>query len=102
MITLTKDEADALANHLEWYIIQEIKDDEDYDNIQYLAALIHVYERCKEESKRKPVKQSYDPLGDTETTTYTSTADIRATIPADDWEQLKRELGVENFCEVKP
>ena len=82
MITLTKDEANALANHLEWYIIQEVKDDEDYDNIQYLAALIHVYERCKEESMK-------------------NTAKVLSDYP-DDWELLKKELGVENFCEVKP
>ena len=75
MITLTKDEADALANHLEWYIIQEVKDDEDYDNIQYLAALIHVYERCKMEQRKN------DPI---------------------EWEKIKKELGIENFCEVKP
>lgn len=82
MITLTKDEADALANHLEWYIIQEVKDDEDYDNIQYLAALLHVYERCKEESMK-------------------NTAKVLSDYP-DGWELLKKELGVDNFCEVKP
>lgn len=82
MITLTKDEADALANHLKWYIIQEVKDDEDYDNIQYLAALLHVYERCKEESMK-------------------NTAKVLSDYP-DGWELLKKELGVENFCEVKP
>lgn len=86
MITLTKDEADALANHLEWYIIQEVKDDEDYDNIQYLAALIHVYERCKEVSE--PLKKA--------------TANIEANFPPDQWEQLKREFGIDTMCEVKP
>ena len=32
MIELTKAEAEALKNHLEWYIIQEIKDSDEYDN----------------------------------------------------------------------
>ena len=48
MIELTKAEAEALANHLEWYILQEIKDDSDYDSIAYLCNLVHVYEKCKE------------------------------------------------------
>lgn len=51
MIELTKAEAETLATHLEWYIIQEIKDDSDYDGIDYLIRLIHVYEKCKEKSK---------------------------------------------------
>ena len=49
MVKLTKDEAEALEDHLEWYIIQEIKDDPDYDNMQRLVSLVHVYEKCKEE-----------------------------------------------------
>ena len=49
MIELTKAEAEALKNHLEWYIIQEVKDDADYDNMQRLVSLVHVYEKCKEE-----------------------------------------------------
>ena len=49
MVELTKDEATCLKNHLEWYIIQEVKDDEDYDNIDFLCNLIHVYEKCKQE-----------------------------------------------------
>jgi len=49
MVELTKDEAEALEDHLEWYIIQEIKDDADYDNMQRLVDLVHVYEKCKRE-----------------------------------------------------
>jgi len=49
MVELTKDEAETLKNHLEFYIIQEIKDDADYDSIDYLTNLIHVYEKCKAE-----------------------------------------------------
>lgn len=49
MIELTKAEAEALKNHLEFYIIQEIKDDADYDSIDYLTILIHIYEKCKAE-----------------------------------------------------
>jgi hypothetical protein len=49
MVELTKDEAEALEDHLEWYIIQEIKDDADYDNMQRLVSLVHVYEKCKRE-----------------------------------------------------
>ena len=49
MVNLTEGEAEALEDHLEWYIIQEIKDDADYDNMQRLVNLVHVYEKCKEE-----------------------------------------------------
>lgn len=49
MVELTKDEAECLKNHLEWYIIQEIKDDTNYDSIDFLCNLIHVYEKCKQE-----------------------------------------------------
>ena len=49
MVKLTKDEAEALMNHLEIYILQEIRDDDAYDNLGYLLNLIHVYEKCKEE-----------------------------------------------------
>ena len=48
MIELTDVEADALKNHLEWYIIQEIKDCAEYDSIDFLCNLVHVYEKCKE------------------------------------------------------
>lgn len=49
MIELTKAEAETLKNHLEFYIIQEIKDDADYDSMDYLTSLIHIYEKCKAE-----------------------------------------------------
>ena len=48
MIELTSVEAECLANHLEYYIIQEIKDDEDYDSIDYLCTLTSIYQKCKE------------------------------------------------------
>lgn len=51
-VTLTKQEAENLENHLEWYIIQEIRDFGGvYDNLEYLANLIHIWERCKEVSE---------------------------------------------------
>lgn len=47
MTELTKDEAEVLANHLKLYLIQEIKDDPDYDSIDYLCSLVRIYEKCK-------------------------------------------------------
>ena len=47
VVVLTKQEAFSLANHLEYYIMQEVRDAPDYDNIDYLINLVHVYERCK-------------------------------------------------------
>ena len=48
MIELTREEALSLANHLQWYIIQEVRDDADYDSLDYLCRLVHIYEKCKE------------------------------------------------------
>lgn len=48
MVELTPEEARSLEQHLEWYIIQEIKDSpDDYDSIGYLTNLVHVYEKCQ-------------------------------------------------------
>lgn len=47
MIELTPQEAHCLEQHLEYYIIQEIKDCEEYDSISYLTNLVHIYEKCK-------------------------------------------------------
>ena len=48
MIELTKDEAECLANHLEYYIIQELRDDVDYDSMDYLCKLTRISEKCRE------------------------------------------------------
>lgn len=53
MVELTKAEAETLKDHLGFYIIQEIKDDADYDNIDYLMNLIHIYEKCRAEEGEK-------------------------------------------------
>lgn len=89
MVTLTFDEAECLANHLEYYIIQEIRDDEEYDSILYLGHLLDVYRKCRDETKRRVTIESTTPTDE-------------PTTPTDDWERLKQELGVDNFCEVKP
>lgn len=47
MIELTKEEAIALANHLDYYLLQEVRDDPDYDNLDYFATLAIIYKRCK-------------------------------------------------------
>ena len=50
MVELSHEEAVALAEHLEMYIIQEVQDVGDlYDNMDYLVTLVHIYERCKQE-----------------------------------------------------
>ena len=52
MVEITKDEAVNLMNHLEYYIMQEVRDaGEDYDNFDYLRNLVHIYDKCKEESE---------------------------------------------------
>lgn len=47
MVELTNDEAESLAEHLEFYLIQNIRDDVDFDNINCLCNLVHVYDKCK-------------------------------------------------------
>lgn len=48
-ITLTQKEAEVLYNHLDYYIIQEIKDvGNEYDNMDYLTTLVAIYNKCKE------------------------------------------------------
>lgn len=47
MIELTKEEAIALANHLDYYLLQEVRDDPDYDNLDYFIRLCDIYKRCK-------------------------------------------------------
>lgn len=47
-VKITNDEAASLANHLEYYIMQEVRDaGVDYDNLDYLINLVHIYEKCK-------------------------------------------------------
>ena len=47
-VILTKTETINLANHLEYSILQEVRDaGADYDNLDYLVNLVHIYERCK-------------------------------------------------------
>ena len=47
-VTLTRDEAECLMNHLERSILNEIKDDPEYDSMQYLVNLVNIYQRCEE------------------------------------------------------
>ena len=47
MIELTKEEAFSLASHLEYYLLQEVRENPDYDNLDYFIRLCDVYKRCK-------------------------------------------------------
>lgn len=44
-IQLTKDEAYAIANHIDFTLIQTIRDDTDIDSLQWLKNMIHGYEK---------------------------------------------------------
>ena len=46
-VTLTRDEAQCLFTHLDFYILEEVKNDPDYDNVQYLSSLVSVWQKCK-------------------------------------------------------
>lgn len=47
MIELTTEEAISLASHLEYYLLQEVRDNPDYDNLDYFIRLCDIYKRCK-------------------------------------------------------
>lgn len=44
-IDLTKDEAYAIANHIDSTLIEEIRSDVDIDSMQWLRNIIHGYEK---------------------------------------------------------
>ena len=49
-VIITHDEAVSLYYHLDIAILDEIRDvGEEYDNMNYLLNLVHIYDRCKKE-----------------------------------------------------
>lgn len=47
MIEITEIEAETLVDTIEMYIYDIIRDNEDIDNINWLANIMSVYEKCK-------------------------------------------------------
>ena len=47
MIEITEVEAETLVDTIELYIYDIIRDNEDIDNINWLANIMSVYEKCK-------------------------------------------------------
>ena len=47
MIEITEVEAEALVDTIELYIYDIIRDNEDIDNINWIANIMSVYEKCK-------------------------------------------------------
>lgn len=47
MIEITEIEAETLADTIELYIYDIIRDNEDIDNINWIANIMSVYEKCK-------------------------------------------------------
>lgn len=47
MVTLTKEDAAALKTHLQDYILKEVREDSEYDNLDYFILLCDIYKRCK-------------------------------------------------------
>lgn len=47
MIEITEIEAETLVDTIERYIYDIIRDNEDIDNINWLANIMSVYEKCK-------------------------------------------------------
>ena len=47
MIEITEVEAETLVDTIEMYIYDIIRDNEEIDNINWLANIMSVYEKCK-------------------------------------------------------
>ena len=47
MIEITEIEAETLVDTIEMYIYDIIRDNEDIDNINWIANIMSVYEKCK-------------------------------------------------------
>lgn len=47
MIEITEVEAETLVDTIERYIYDIIRDNEDIDNINWIANIMSVYEKCK-------------------------------------------------------
>ena len=47
MIELTRKEADVLMDLIELHLFDIIRNDEEIDNINWLAHIMSVYEKCK-------------------------------------------------------
>ena len=52
-VVITASEAESLEDHLEYYIFQAVRDNPDFDNINCLCNLVHVYEKCHEVAERR-------------------------------------------------
>lgn len=47
MIELTKEEAEVLTDLIELYLFDIIRKDDEIDNINWLAIMMSIYEKCK-------------------------------------------------------
>lgn len=52
IVIITASEAESLEDHLEYYIFQAVRDNLDFDNINCLCNLVHVYEKCRDLAKK--------------------------------------------------
>ena len=55
MVTLTKEEAMALETHLQDYILKDVREDPEYDNLDYFIRLCDIYKRCKEVVEKEKI-----------------------------------------------
>ena len=52
-VNISKDDCENIAEFLEIYFFQNIRDDTDLDNIEYVHSLIHAIEELRKVSHRK-------------------------------------------------
>lgn len=50
-LNITKDDAKNIAEFLELYFFQNIRDDEDIDNLEYIRSLLKSFDELKRVSK---------------------------------------------------
>lgn len=47
MIEITKDEAEALQEFIELYLLETIRNDSDIDNIEWIKHIVDIWGKCK-------------------------------------------------------
>lgn len=65
-LNLTKNEAYAIANHIDMTLIQSIRDDTEIDSLMWLRNMIHGYEKLCEYGGYKDIFAEDDPESEKE------------------------------------
>lgn len=51
-LMVNKQQCEEIANFIDWYLFQTIREDEDIDNIEWVKCMIDLYDRANELKKK--------------------------------------------------